>query len=76
MPVRSNAESKGFEPLVQGYCTAVFKTATFGRSVNSPCAACEAPVHPTRRAIGLEKTSEGQQREGGAALVLRRGRQC
>ena len=75
-PMRSSAESKGFEPLVQGCCTAVFKTATFGRSVNSPCAACEAPVHPTRRAIGLEKTSEGQQREGGAALVLRRGRQC
>ncbi len=31
------AEGKGFEPLVRGYRTTVFKTVTFGRSVNLPC---------------------------------------
>ena len=30
------AEGKGFEPLVRGYRTTVFKTVTFGRSVNLP----------------------------------------
>ncbi len=30
------AEGAGFEPAVQGYCTTVFKTVTFGRSVNPP----------------------------------------
>ena len=31
-----SAEGKGFEPLVRGYRTTVFKTVTFGRSVNLP----------------------------------------
>lgn len=34
------AESAGFEPAEAGYASTVFKTVTFGRSVNSPgCAA-------------------------------------
>ncbi len=30
------AESAGFEPAEAGYASTVFKTVTFGRSVNSP----------------------------------------
>jgi hypothetical protein len=31
------AEGKGFEPLVRGYRTLVFKTSSLGRSDNLPC---------------------------------------
>lgn len=39
---RSHAESKGFEPLVRGRRTTVFKTVSFGRSDNSPSSAAHA----------------------------------
>ena len=32
----ANAEGKGFEPLVRGYRTLVFKTSSIGRSDNLP----------------------------------------
>jgi hypothetical protein len=38
------AESAGFEPAEAGYASTVFKTVTFGRSVNSPrCFERKAP---------------------------------
>ncbi len=35
--VSRHAEGKGFEPLVRGYRTLVFKTSSLGRSDNLPC---------------------------------------
>lgn len=46
-----NADGKGFEPLRRGYRLLVFKTSSFGRSDNHPCAP-ETGILSQRRAAG------------------------